>query len=197
MPSYHTYNDQELLTLFKTDDEQALVEIYNRYWEKMLAVAVNRLGNLEEAEECVQDVLYKLWRLRDRFTLQKDGLSAYLARAIRNHTFNILEQRHRRRLQLSEYATEEVVETLSPERQLIFQELQNQIDSAIQSLPPQCRLVFMMNKNEGLSTKEIAETLQLSENTVKSHLKKAKKDLGNNTDLLITLVFAYIYLNRL
>lgn len=192
MPSYNTYSDSELVNLLSTDDERILVEIYNRYWDKMLAVAFNRLDNLEEAEECVQDVLYKFWRLRSAFTLQREKLSSYLARAIRNQTFNVLAQRHKKRTGLAEYSAESV-DIMSPERQLILQELQQQIDNAIKSLPSQCQLVFVLNKTEGLSTKEIANNLNLSENTVKSHLKKAKKDLGNNTELLTTLVFLYLY----
>lgn len=192
MPSYSIYSDSELINLLNTDDERILVEIYNRYWDKMLAVAYNRLDNLEEAEECVQDVLYKFWRLRSAFKLQSEKLSSYLARAIRNQTFNVLEQRHRKRVNLAEYDAESV-DLMSPERQLIIQELQQQIDNAISNLPSQCQLVFVLNKKEGLSTKEIASNLNISENTVKSHLKKAKKDLGNNTELLTTLVFLYLY----
>lgn len=192
MSSYNTYSDNELINLLNTDDERILVEIYDRYWDKMLAVAFNRLDNLEEAEECVQDVLYKFWKLRSAFKLQSEKLSSYLARAIRNQTFNVLEQRHRKRVNLAEYDVESV-DLMSPERQLILQELQQHIDNAIKSLPSQCQLVFVLNKNHGLSTKEIANNLNLSENTVKSHLKKAKKDLGNNTELLTTLVFLYLY----
>lgn len=196
MLSYNTYSDHELVSLFHTNDERVLVEIYNRYWEKMLAVAFNRLGNLEEAEECVQDVLYKLWKLRYTFNLRSEKLSTYLARAIRNHTFNVLEQRQRIRTKLAGYNQEETIDSMSPERQLIVQELQQQIDKAIKGLPQQCQLVFVLNRQEGLSTKEIAVSLNLSENTVKSHLKKAKKDLGNNTELLTTLIVIHIYLQH-
>ena len=197
MTNYKIYGDQELVQLMRSGDERILVEIYDRYWEKMLAVAFNRLGNLEEAEECVQDVLHKLWKLRDNLSLAKNELANYLTRAIRNHTFNVLEQRRRERLKLFEYNQDEVVDVMSPERQLIVQELQQQIDKAIKSLPPQCQLVFILNKKEGLSAKEIANSLNLSENTVKSHLKKAKKDLGSNTELLTTLVFIHIYLQQI
>ena len=100
---YKRYGDQELVQLMQHGDERVLIEIYDRYWEKMLAVAFNRLGNLEEAEECVQDVLYKLWKLRHYFSLSKANLSNYLARAIRNQSFNILEQRHRERIKSESY----------------------------------------------------------------------------------------------
>ncbi|MEZ0453664.1 RNA polymerase sigma-70 factor [Sphingobacterium thalpophilum] len=194
MLNYKNYSDHELLTLFNTSDERVLIEIYNRYWEKMLAVAFNRLGNLEEAEECVQDVLCKLWKLRSTFSLQNEKLSSYLARAVRNQTFNIIYQNRQKRQKLEGYHQDEsTIDLLSPERQLIIQELQQQIDRAIKNLPPQCQLVFVLNKNEGLTAKEIADKLNISENTVKSHLKKAKKDLGNNTEFLTLLVFFSLY----
>ncbi|TYR37920.1 RNA polymerase sigma-70 factor [Sphingobacterium phlebotomi] len=196
MTDYKIYDDQELVRLMRSGDERVLVEIYDRYWEKMLVVAFNRLGNLQEAEECVQDVLYKLWKLRDNLSLTKSELANYLARAVRNHTFNVLEERQRKRMRMSAYNHEEITDTLSPERQLIVQELQQQIDKAIKNLPPQCQLVFVLNKHEGLSAKEIANNLNLSENTVKSHLKKAKKDLGNNTELLTTVIFFHICLQQ-
>lgn len=195
MLNYKKYSDYDLLTLFNTNDERVLIEIYDRYWDKMLAVAFNRLGNLQEAEECVQDVLCKLWKLRSTFSLQNEKLSSYLARAVRNQTFNIIYQNKQKRQKLAGYSPQEdVIDSISPERKLIIQELQQQIDKAIKNLPPQCQLVFVMNKNEGLTTKEIADKLNLSENTVKSHLKKAKKDLGNNTEFLTIIVFFSIYL---
>ena len=195
MLNYKKYSDYDLLTLFNTNDERVLIEIYDRYWDKILAVAFNRLGNLEEAEECVQDVLCKLWKLRSTFNLQNEKLSSYLARAVRNQTFNVIYQNRQKRQKLAGYSPQEdVIDSISPERKLIIQELQQQIDVAIKNLPPQCQLVFVMNKNEGLTTKEIADKLNLSENTVKSHLKKAKKDIGNNTEFLTIIVFFSIYL---
>ena len=195
MGQYSVYGDQELVQLMQSGDERVLIEIYNRYWEKMLAVAYNRLGNQEEAEECVQDVLYKLWKLRHDFSLAKVELANYLSRAIRNQSFNILEQRHRERLRSENYDPVKDINLLSPERQLMIRELQQQIDNSINALPPQCQLVFKLSRQQGFSNKEIAEKLNLSENTVKSHLKKANKDIQGNIGLLTTLLFIYFFEN--
>ncbi|MBE8721114.1 RNA polymerase sigma factor [Sphingobacterium pedocola] len=123
MVDYKIYGDRELVQLMRGGDERVLVEIYDRYWEKMLAVAFNRLGNLEEAEECVQDVLCKLWKLRNDFSLAKHELANYLARAIRNQSFNILDRRHRERLKAEGYSPIEMVNLHTPERELIAREL--------------------------------------------------------------------------
>ena len=195
MGQYKSYGDQELVQLMQNGDERVLIEIYSRYWDKMLAVAFNRLGNQEEAEECVQDVLFKLWKLRDDFSLAKVELSNYLARAIRNQSFNILDRRYRERLKSENYAPEKDINLLSPERQFIIREIQEQIDNSINALPPQCQLVFKLSRQEGLSNKEIAEKLNLSENTVKSHIKKANKDIQGDMGLL-TLAFLYLLLQR-
>ncbi len=195
MAQYKAYGDQELVQLMQGGDERVLIEIYDRYWAKMLAVAFNRLGNQEEAEECVQDVLYKLWKLRHDFALSKLELANYLSRAIRNQSFNILEQRHRERLRSENYDPVKDINLLSPERQLIIRELQQQIDNSINALPPQCQLVFKLSRQQGFSNKEIAEKLNLSENTVKSHLKKANKDIQGNIGLLTAILFTYFFKN--
>lgn len=195
MAQYKAYGDQELVQLMQGGDERVLIEIYDRYWDKMLVVAFNRLGNQEEAEECVQDVLYKLWKLRHDFSLSKLELANYLSRAIRNQSFNILEQRHRERLKSENYDPVKDINLLSPERQLMIRELQAQIDNSINALPPQCQLVFKLSRQEGFSNKEIAEKLNLSENTVKSHLKKANKDIQGNIGMLTTLLFIYFFEN--
>lgn len=49
MADYNTFSDQELIALLKQNNQQAMTEIYDRYWDKLLAVALNRLDNLEEA----------------------------------------------------------------------------------------------------------------------------------------------------
>lgn len=196
MREYKSYGDQELTQLMQSGDERVLIEIYDRYWEKMLSVAYNRLGNLEEAEECVQDVLYKLWKLRDDFSLGKVELSNYLARAIRNQSFNVLDRRYRERIKSENYTPVEDIYLISPEREMMIRELQEQIDHSIKSLPPQCQLVFKMSRQEGLSNKEISERLNLSENTIKSHLKKANKDIQGNIGALDILVFIYIFLQN-
>lgn len=193
MRQYQSYEDQELVRFMQNGDERVLTEIYNRYWDKMLAVAFNRLGNQEEAEECVQDVLYKFWNLRTDFFLTKVDLSNYLARAIRNQSFNILDRRYRERVKSETYTPAKDINLLSPERQLIIRELQEQIDNSINALPPQCQLVFKLSRQDGLSNKEIAEKLNLSENTVKSHIKKANRDIQGDIELLTTLISFYVF----
>lgn len=192
---YQHLTDKQLVAKLRQGDEAALSEIYERYWDRLFAVAANRLGDPQEAEECVQDVFYKLWRLGETLHVENDDLSAYLAIGMRNQVFNRRLKRHRERLRAAGY---EITETKqpSPEQLLIAQELQHRIDRAIKKLPSQCRIVFELNKKEGKTIKQMANELGISENTVKYHLKKANRDIRGNLDLSVWLAMLACFFQK-
>lgn len=192
---YQQCTDRELIARLRLDDEIAFSEIYDRYWDKLFVVSVNRIGHQEEAEECVQDVLHKLWSLRKTFDVENESLAAYLAVAVRNQVFNRRLKLHRERLRASGY---EFADTgyPSPEMELIARELQDRIDSAIKALPNQCRIVFEMSRKDGKTAKQIAEELDISENTVKYHLKRANREIKGNIGVIAWLMMIYYFFQK-
>ncbi len=193
--AYQYHTDKELVAKLRQSDEAALSEIYERYWDRLFVVAANRLGDTQEAEECVQDVFYKLWRLRATLQVENDDLSAYLAVGMRNQVFNRRLKRHRERLRATGFEITEA-KNPSPEHLLIVQELQHRIDRAIKNLPNQCRIVFELSRNEGKTIKQVASQLGISENTVKYHLKKANRDIRGNLDLGVWLAVIYYFFQK-
>ena len=65
----------------------------------------------------------------------------------------------------------------SPEEHLELKEMREMLDKAIDELPEKCRLVFLMSREEGLKTKEIAEILSVQESTVRVQMKIAIEKL--------------------
>ncbi|SKB38324.1 RNA polymerase sigma-70 factor, ECF subfamily [Sphingobacterium nematocida] len=197
MSQLDTLTDQQLVAIWPQQHEPVFAEIYNRYWDRLLAVAYHRLENLQDAEECVQDVFCKFWAVRYEFKLKGKDLSFYLAQAIRNQIFTFLRRKYRIKEENKALQTQEQqINFLTPERQFIIAELSKKFDEAIEDLPPQCKLVYLLKKDEGLTVNEIAERLHISINTVKSHLKKANKDLRKNTELLTLVVFVLSLLQK-
>ncbi|HWK58610.1 MAG TPA: sigma-70 family RNA polymerase sigma factor [Parapedobacter sp.] len=192
---YQHHTDKELVAKLRQGEEAALSEIYERYWDRLFTVAANRLGNAQEAEECVQDVLYKLWRLKDTLYVENDDLSAYLAVGMRNQIFNRRLKRHRERLRAAGYEVNDTKQP-SPEQLLIAQELQERIDQTINDLPSQCRIVFELSKKEGKTIKQMADQLGISENTVKYHLKKANRDIRGNLDLSVWFAVLFYFFQK-
>jgi len=184
---YSQYSDEDIVYQLETGNQRALVNLYNRYWDKLFVVAANLLGNAEEAEECVQNVFIGLWNRRKRLKLTHT-LSTYLAVAVKYQALTVLARRKREREQMTpQDAPIEPIENASPESQLIAEELMQRIMQSINRLPPQCQLVFRMSREQDKSVKTIAAELRLSENTVKMHLKNANKKLRD--DLLIIIFF--------
>ena len=90
----------------------------------------------------------------------------------------------------------------SPEEHLELKEMREMLDKAIDELPEKCRLVFLMSREEGLKTKEIAEILSVQESTVRVQMKIAIEKLvarlkpsfpNISFSLLLMFIFNVIY----
>lgn len=70
MSTYADLPEMELAVLLQTGNETAFKVIYQKYWDKLLVVAGRRLGNVNEAEEAVQEIFLNLWKRRGKFQLK-------------------------------------------------------------------------------------------------------------------------------
>lgn len=167
-------SDIALLEKLQQSDESAYTEIFHRYWEKLYAIAYNRLRIRTAAEDVVQEVLASLWIRKSELDIRH--LSAYLATATRYAVFR----------QLSRLLPDHPIDTADIAQQLValpdmdhldYCRLQERLGLEIAGLPEKCRLVFLYSRRDQYSNKEIAAALQLSEKTVEAHLTKALKHL--------------------
>lgn len=175
MSIYTGVNDAELLSLLKKDDQAAFTELYNRYWKRLFVTASYRLDNLGEAEEIVQDIFASLWKRRYELTINTD-LSRYLAISVKYRVIKTLDKHYSKRCYIESFAFAKQVDN-STEEKLSFDELKDELEKYVCQLPERCQLVFRLSREEGLTQKQIAETLQISEKTVETHLGKAFKIL--------------------
>jgi RNA polymerase sigma-70 factor (family 1) len=187
MPDYSKQSDLQLVVLLKQGEEQALSELYMRYWDKLLVVAANHLDSPEEAEEVLQDIFFSLWQRRETLEL-KYSLATYLSVAVKYRIINLMDKQYRLRHKMKSSISEAEMLSPSAETGLLEKELMEQIAIAVKRLPEKCRIVFTMSREQGMSHKQIAAELNISEKTVTNHLTKAIKDLkdglNSNTFLL-------------
>jgi RNA polymerase sigma-70 factor (family 1) len=176
MHQYGILNDKELTELLKLNDRHAFTEIYNRYWKKLFTIAANKIKDLDEAEEIVQDIFASLWARRNNLCIV-NALSAYLAVSVKYRVIKTLDKR----FQAQSYADhkKEVISLLdnSTEEWLEFEELRVKLLEFVSELPAKCQLVFKLSRESGFSQKKIAAELGISEKTVEAHLGKALKTL--------------------
>ncbi|HEY4061039.1 MAG TPA: RNA polymerase sigma-70 factor [Puia sp.] len=176
MSAQVAYTDEELIQRISRDDEQAFRLLYERYWDKMLAHAYWKLGSGGEAEEIVQDAFVGLWRRRASLQL-KHSFYTYISAVVKYEILRRLASRKAK----TEFEKKAVhlyrEEDNSTLQWLNYEDLREQIELTIQSLPEKCRLVFRLSRQEGLTERQIAETLQISPKTVEAHKARALRTL--------------------
>lgn len=173
--SFATYTDLELLEAIRCDDEEAFAELFKRYWRKVHNMAYQRLRSEEVTAEIVQDLFIALWDKRASHSITH--LPSYLYSAVKNKALNYMAAQVVRKNYWDyckkffldrDNATENTVE---------FDELMEAIETGIEHLPEKSQKVFRLNRLEGRSIPEIADTLNLSEKAIQYHLTQSLKKL--------------------
>lgn len=182
MIPYHELPDEELTALLKSGDHAAFTEIYNRYWKKMFTLAGQKIDDLDEAQEIVQQIFVNLWKRREELDI-RSSLASYIAVSVKYRVINALDKRYVRKKHLDNLPFS-IVDDSTVEL-LEFDEMKMRIADIVSKLPEKCRLVFVLSRDEGLSQKQIAEKLGISDKTVESHLRKAIKTLRNGLNSFI------------
>ena len=185
MAHQHHKTDNELLLALNQGESAAYTELYERYKQVLLKHAYRILHDEDEAMDVVQDCFEKLWKQSNALEI-KTSLKSYLYTMVRNRTLDMINKsRHREEyvVSLADY-----VQVYRPvtEETVLFRELTNRIEEEVKNLPTRMRQIFELSRFEGLSQREIAEEMDISENTVKSTINRVLKVLrGKLTSLLL------------
>lgn len=159
------------------DDELAYTSLYTHCYMPLARFAYSFLKSRELAEEVASDVLLKIWRLRHKLGAVSD-FRLYLYVSTRNTALNALKKQQR----VHAYSLEESgvwmkADDCTPEQLLITAEFFKRIQTAILQLPPQCRLIYKLIKEDGLKYREAAEVLHISVKTIEAQMGIAMKRL--------------------
>ncbi|WP_053093766.1 RNA polymerase sigma-70 factor [Rufibacter radiotolerans] len=182
----HT-QDQELQLLLKTDEARFMETLFRQYYTLLCRTAVRFTKDPDAAEDLVQEVFCKIWQNRETLEITS-SFKAYLVRSVTNQALNYLEKQ--KRLVLSEDTSAfEVSYSVNTTMQLMEgKEMETRIQTALGTLPPQCRVIFEMSRFEELTYKEIADSLDLSPKTVENQMGKALRILR---ELLLSLLLGF------
>lgn len=173
---YTQITDSELASLLTQRDELAFRELFERYKRVLYAFAKNMTRDIDEAEDLVQDVFASLWENSTQLQL-KGSISAYLYAAVRYKFLNLVAHKKIRSDYLEFFQKFIDEGDYSTDRYINEKELIELIEKEVSRLPNKMREVFELSRNSGLSHREIATKLDLSEKTVKSHINHALKIL--------------------
>ncbi|MEJ8843339.1 RNA polymerase sigma-70 factor [Lacibacter sp. H375] len=161
------------------EDMKAYKELYMLLFDGLHRFSYSLVKSREGAEEIVSDSFIKLWQIRGQLHCI-DNLKGYLYTTTRNLSLNYLAKKLRDPLYyLNDIDLETVIEFNTPEDLFISNETIKGIEQAVHGLPPQCKMVFQLVREQGLKYKEVATELNISVFTVRNQMTIANKKIGD------------------
>jgi len=188
MTSNRKIKDTDLVKRLHNNDQAALAIIYKEHWEIMYLAAYNLLRDKSISEDIVQDVFVSFWQKRNTLKI-KVSIRSYLYTST---TYKVYDYFRKNKKMIKEELFnhfDEKVQVSNPETKLMHKELVGFIDSLINQLPPKCKEVFKLSREEQLTNQEIAQRLSVSKRTVEGHITKALMLLRNSLGVNVSIEF--------
>ena len=160
-------------------DERALSNLYGLYARRLLHFARHITRSNELSEEVVEDVFVKLWAHRQKI-MDIENLAVYLYVAVKNTSLNAISHKARQLIHSSFDDLGIEIDLLShadPHNLLVTSELLQRMQLVVNALPPRCRMIFKLVREDGLRHREVAEVLNISIHTVDTQMAIAIKKI--------------------
>jgi RNA polymerase sigma-70 factor (family 1) len=166
------HDESRILANLAGGDQHAFKKVYDRYNNRVYTVVLKMLQSEVLSEEITQEVFLKLWKLKQHFN-SFDHLEAWLRTTARNLSLNAF-----RRILLEKKADKELTSNFredhnETEETVLLNEARAILANAIAKLPTKQREVYRLCQVDGMKYEEAALKLNISINTVKTHMKRA------------------------
>ncbi|WP_437918328.1 RNA polymerase sigma factor [Sphingobacterium sp. LRF_L2] len=193
------------LPLFKNGDPRAFAYFFNLYWEQLYTVAYRHLRDEDLSKDVVQEVFIHIWEKRSLINSAYISLRPYFFRALKNKVLNYYASERVRKdvveNMLHRMETTVFVENTSA---TVYQKLEEIVEISVAKLPGLMKTVYQM-RSDNYSIQQIAEHLNIAEQTVKNYLSEAKKILkkeltqrfADHDGMLVLLISSYCVHNLL
>lgn len=189
-----TYNEKDLLFRIAEGDENAFAALFNLYSTPLSLIALRMLHDEPAKQEVMQEVFIKLWLNRDRLKdVQHPG--AWLRKVTIHECLQ-----HLRKTSLYNHKLDDLEQDSASFNQALHtisvKEIQQAVKHALQIMPPQRRTIYQLSREKGMTTKEIAAHLGLSDGYVRNALSAALQTIRGllpDSVLLPAIIFLILF----
>ncbi|MDR1585463.1 MAG: RNA polymerase sigma-70 factor [Prevotellaceae bacterium] len=185
--------EQKLLNSLKLGNQDAFAYIFNLYYKDLVLFGATILTDKSKVEDIVQSVFLKLWDNRTELQIEI-SLKSYLLKAVQNSCLDTLKRSRIIPMDLIEDTI--LADNLlhhDTEDYILYSELLQHLDAAIEKLPENYRNVFTLGKIKDMKYSEISNYLLISERTVELRMSKALQLIRLYLKEFLTLLLFFIY----
>ena len=178
----YSYSDEQLILLFQGGNENAYIELVNRYKDKLINFIFNYLGDIESSEDVVQETMIKLYQ-KKHYYKEIAKFSTWLYTIAKNLANTELRKRKQRKTTLlSQFSKDDKMYDLPSNDNEVGQEIQTEIVSkiireAVDQLSEKFKTVITLRDIQQLSYEDISEIIDVPIGTVKSRINRARLQL--------------------
>jgi RNA polymerase sigma-70 factor (family 1) len=187
------YSDEELMQEIKADNMFAFDILYKKYSNRLYKFGYSIIKSQEETENLIQDVFLSLWENRNK-VVKDSSIKSFLFTIAYNSAISILRKKIKESAFIEHLMSLQEINVEPVNVELEYNDLTKKLDEIINELPQRQKEVYMLHKVEGLKYSEIAERLNISVNTIETHMSRALKTirekLGNYS--LLAILFCYL-----
>lgn len=179
-------NDEELIQKIAAKDHFAFKKLVERYQALVISICYNLLGNQQHAEDVAQEAFLQVYKSAKKFR-HKCKFSTWIYRIAVNRSLNFIRYNKKFRWTKSFSSLQEnqpkrttdflASNSTGPDIALEEKEQREMLQKAMDSLPKNQKVVFILHKHEGLSYKEISKILKISLSSVEARIHRAKINL--------------------
>ena len=170
-------NQSDLLRGIANGEEESFCRLFDLYKQKVYSYSFHFTRSTVHAEEITQEVFMKIWTGRESM-VNVENIEAWISTVTRNLCFNYLKklalERRVTQAAAGKYNTEGEEQV---QRYMEYKDQLHILQEAVEQLSPQQKLIFQLNREQGLKNEEIANRLNISPNTVKTHLVSALRKI--------------------
>jgi RNA polymerase sigma-70 factor (ECF subfamily) len=186
------HTEKELVKKLKDGDSFAFEVLFYKYRNKIKGFAQKIVPAQIDPEEIVQEVFVRVWLKKEAIDPEKD-FQSYLFSIAKHLVLDHLKSAVNRKLYfVGEHFQQDLLEEEGLEASMT-EETEAKLQKLINEIPERRREIFRLSRFEGLSYKQIAERLNISENTVDSQIRNALAFLRKEFRKIVVLAFLYFF----
>ena len=174
------FNERDMIERASRGDAAAFNRLMEQHERRMYAVALRMCGNREDAQDCLQEAMLRVYRAIGGFKGQS-SFSIWVYRITMNTCLDELRRKKNRQStsldSLLDMGWSPSDDTNAPEKQAIRSELRRNLNRAIQELPEEMRSAVVLRDIQGFSYEEIAHMLEINVGTIKSRISRGREKL--------------------
>ena len=163
-----------LVAAIRAGNVAAFEALYQDYWVRLCQFAFRYLRSVEEAEEVVQDVFFRIWRSRLEWNVVGE-VDHYLYQSVRNASLDRLERAAVARRWREKTASEPAISPDAPDAAILAADLDGEIERALAELPAKRRAICLLRWTHDMTYAQIADRLGISEKTVETQIARGLK----------------------